>query len=300
MKHYAKIVLLLTTMLAGTINASAQDKVEEFGLFNHFSVALTAGTPGIGFDIATCMGEYVQVRAGAQFFPSVGISYGFRPSRIPKFNAAIEALKEFSQVAPDFHYEEPTQVVDTKAKLGFSSGKLLFDVFPFPKKSNFHVTVGFYFGGGDIVTLTNTEQGVFNNFYVPDYQGTKKAEFDALTNKYNIKVGEPLYGLRLGDYQLKPDEKGNLEAGVSVNNFRPYFGIGFGRAVPRKRIGFMFELGVQLWGTPKVYLEGGSGRKNIDEEDLSEIKFNDGGLVKTLSKITVYPCMTFRLCGRIL
>lgn len=302
MKNYAKLVLVLAAMLAGTLNASAQDKVEKFGLLNHFSVGLTVGTPGIGFDVATCVGEYVQVRAGAQFFPSIGFSRSFTPTEIPKFKKAINALETLAKNT-DYQFTVPSKTVDADAKIGFSSGKFLVDVFPFPKKSNFHVTVGFYFGGSDIVTLRNAKDGILNDFLVPDYKGSNpavKAKFDQIMAENKIVVGEPLFGLRIGDYQLKPDKNGNLQAGISVNKVRPYVGIGFGRAVPRKRIGFMVELGVQFWGTPNVYIEGGEGRKNLDEEDLSGIKGSDAGLIKTLSKLTIYPNLTFRLCGRIL
>ncbi|WP_285821951.1 hypothetical protein [Xylanibacter rodentium] len=63
--------------------------------------------------------------------------------------------------------------------------------------------------------------------------------------------------------------------------------------MPKNRIGFQFDLGVQFWGSPKIYLQD----KQLEETDLDG---DDGGLVKTLSKITVYPCLSFRLVGRIL
>ena len=100
-------------------------------------------------------------------------------------------------------------------------------------------------------------------------------------------------GSELGDYRLTPDDKGNISAEIKTASFKPYIGLGIGRAVPKKRIGFMFEAGVQFWGSPKLYCNG---------DRLTEDDFNgeDGGLMKTLSKITVYPVINFRLCGRIL
>lgn len=41
---------------------------------------------------------------------------------------------------------------------------------------------------------------------------------------------------------------------------------------------------------------GLNGEKELTEKDADG---NDGGAIKTLSKITVYPCMTLRLNGRI-
>ena len=303
MKHYAKVMLALVGLSVGTLNASAQ-KVEDFGYFNHLSVGVTAGTAGIGFDVATSVGNYLQLRAGAQFFPNVSYTGAFSPTKIKRLREAIDGLEQLAKApGSDYIYTPPTKRVDVEAKLGFSSGKVLIDFFPAPKSSNFHITVGCYFGSGDIITLKNTEQGVFRDFLVPAYKGTNQEiqrKFDEIMTAHNIAVDEPLYGIKLGNYQLKPDKNGNLEAGINVNNFRPYVGIGFGRAVPRKRIGFMFELGVQFWGSPKIYIEGGSGRKNLEEQDFLDQDVNDGGLTKILSQINVYPTMTFRLCGRII
>lgn len=117
--------------------------------------------------------------------------------------------------------------------------------------------------------------------------------------KYNNDVEAGLYpgaekiGVELGDYLLEPDDDGNVQASIKTASFKPYLGIGFGRAVPKKRVGFMFDLGVQFWGTPKVYCFD----KRLTDEDTNG---GDGGIIKTISKIKVYPTMNFRICGRIL
>lgn len=111
--------------------------------------------------------------------------------------------------------------------------------------------------------------------------------------RYNNANPDNMIGYELGDYLLTPDENGNVSAEIKTASFKPYIGLGFGRAVPKKRIGFMFEAGVQFWGSPKLYCNG----DELTEEDFDG---EDGGLMKTLSKITVYPVINFRLCGRIL
>ena len=76
-----------------------------------------------------------------------------------------------------------------------------------------------------------------------------------------------------------------------------YLGIGFGRAVPKtKRVSFACDLGVQFWGTPKIYMDQPGGEVRLQDEGLD----GDGGkIVKTISKITVWPCLSFRINGRI-
>ena len=94
---------------------------------------------------------------------------------------------------------------------------------------------------------------------------------------------------------------------IEVAGFRPYLGLGFGRAVPKKRIGCQFDMGVQFWGRPDViapmYNKSAYPSKSGYTEgklDKASVSGDDGGFIKTLSKITVYPVLNFRLVGRIL
>lgn len=111
--------------------------------------------------------------------------------------------------------------------------------------------------------------------------------------EYNRDHPDNMIGYEMGDYLLTPDQNGNISAEIKTASFKPYLGIGVGRAVPKKRIGFMFEAGVMFWGSPKLYCNG----DELTSEDLGS---DDGGLMEALSKITVYPVLNFRLCGRIL
>ena len=70
-------------------------------------------------------------------------------------------------------------------------------------------------------------------------------------------------------------------------------GIGFGRAVPEKhRFSCCFDMGVQFWGSPSVYVRD----HKLTEQDVDG---EDGGALKTLSKVTVCPAISFRIVGRI-
>jgi len=256
-----KCLLIAGIAFALSTNVIAQD---DKNLFNHLSVGVTAGTPGIGLDVAMPIGNYVQVRAGAAFMPSIKVNKDF------DINISEDARKFFAENG----YDAP-ETVEVEGKVGFTNGKLLFDIYPF-KNSGFHLTAGAYIGSSKVVKLYNKENGFLKPI----------SEYNKIVREENK------LGVELGDYLLEPDEHGNMEAKVKTAGFKPYLGLGYGRAVPKKRVGFMVELGCQFWGTPKVYCMD----KELTENDVDG---KDGGIMKTLSKVTVYPVLNFRLCGKI-
>lgn len=266
-----KFLLLCGVALLGMSHASAQ---EFYGLGNRVGISVGGGLTGITIDAATCLTPYVGVRAGVDYFPNVKVD--------------TELDLEVGQYANDYEAFTgntlPDQM-DVQGKTSMTTGHILFDIHPF--KTGFRITAGAYFGGSKIISVYNKEDGALKDIYNFNHLSPWASQ---------IQDGKGI-GLALGDYFLAPDKDGNVKSTLEVAGFRPYLGIGFGHAVPKKRVGVQFDLGVQFWGTPKVYLDGDNGKKELTEEDAD----GDGGdAIKTLSKITVYPCMTLRITGRIL
>ena len=175
--------------------------------------------------------------------------------------------------------------IPIQGKLNMVNGKFLVNFYPFPLNS-FHVTAGAYFGKGDIVEVYNTNDGQLNTIN----------EANAIIRDANQKIpglNQPEIGLELGDYLLQPDKYGNAKATLNTNGFKPYLGLGYGRAVPHKRVGFKVDLGVMFWGTPDVVDHNGVSLSKQDWDG------KDGGAFRVISKIKVYPVLNFRLCGRI-
>ncbi|MCD8290585.1 MAG: hypothetical protein LUC91_03680 [Prevotella sp.] len=255
-----KTKLLLLSLLMTSISLSVNAQKEDKNIFDHLAVGITAGTPGIGVDVATPVTNYVQLRAGFAIFPTIKVNTHMNLNRSGNING----------------YEIPSSI-DVQGKTGFTNGKFLVDVFPF-KHCAFHVTAGAYFGSTEIVKAYNKEPGALS--VVNDYNNSE----------YGIQ--NPI-GLQLGDYFLTPDEDGNVNAQIKAWACKPYVGLGYGRAVPNKRVGFMVELGCQFWGSPSVWCNG----TELEEDKVGE---GSGGIIKTLSKIIVYPVLNFRICGRIL
>lgn len=261
-----KRVMMLALMIAAGISGntmkaqnymSDEERTEpskEQGLFNRLAIGVSASTMGIGIDAATTLNHYLMLRAGVDIMP------GF------KINTDLDV--DIPDIDDASSYNNRS--VEVEGGLGRTQGSLLLNIYPF-RRSSFFITGGAYFGGQKLVKV----------------QGQSE-EMRELYQQYGDQAG-----LIIGDYKLPIDKEGRVAGGIKVNGFRPYVGLGFGRAVPHNRVGFMFELGVQFHGTPKLYSDTGKIDdllKSVDaEDDFSEI----------MDKLNIYPVIKFRLCGRI-
>jgi hypothetical protein len=74
--------------------------------------------------------------------------------------------------------------------------------------------------------------------------------------------------LNLGGLELTPEDVGTVDLGFRWQSVVGYLGVGFGQAIPRKRIGFGVEMGVYYLGRPSVNLdyEGFLETTTIDEQ----------------------------------
>ena len=168
------------------------------------------------------------------------------------------------------------ETVAVTGKLAMTTGHLLFDIYP-SKESSFHFTAGAYLGGDKAAEVYNKDDGALL----------------AVTAYNRVAPNSQKAGYTLGNYFLTPDENGNVNANIKVSKLRPYVGLGFGRTVPTKsRVACNFDMGVQFWGKPKVTCQG----EELTEDDLNG---NDGGAVKFISKMSVWPVLNVRVAVRL-
>ncbi len=151
--------------------------------------------------------------------------------------------------------------VKLKGNLDRVQGQVIFNVYPIPG-ANFFVAAGAYFGGNKMVKITGHSDEI--------------ASLERHDGYVNI-----------GDYRIPVDDNGDVKGGIKVNSFRPYFGVGYGRALPGHLLGFAVELGVQIHGKPKLYTDYG-------QLDLSAVE-DDDTFQKIMDKVKVYPNLSFRL-----
>ena len=275
--------------------AQASMAQASMGLANHLSVGVGVGTTGVSIEAAIPLTRFAAVRAGVDIMP--GISYkssiDVDKNNLPAdyktyLNAYAAHNKDYASLQ---NYD--IKDVDIKGKIKNTTGHILIDAYPFIH-SSFHVTVGAAFGGKEFIQVNNTNDGLlavaaWNNMVNEYYNHT-----------FDIPGGLPFTPKKIGfeldnDNFLSPDKQGNAEINLSVKSFRPYVGIGFGRAVPgKKRVNVSFDMGCYFWGKPTLNWKGDkevciNQTKNGDLKDVLDIA----------EKVICYPVLTFKVNGRI-
>lgn len=277
-------------MLAMTVGASAQMEDGDKQLFNHVGAGVSVGLDGIGINLATTITPYVQARMGYNFLPEIKVKDIEVDVNIDGNNEQI--IKNTYNKVTGKDLDIPRNVL-IDGKINMNNFKLLFDIYP-SKTSAWRLTVGFYAGKSQIIDAYTTncqeqlEALTAYNKIADDYNAGKYAGMVPAGAPESL----PIAGVELGDYLVRPNGS-QAQAYLKVNGFKPYIGIGSGRAISNKhRFSFAWDLGCQFWGTPTIYVQD----LPLDKEGVE----GDGGIIKTISKITVYPTLSFRFNGRIL
>ena len=161
--------------------------------------------------------------------------------------------------------------MDIKGKFSRTTFDVKLDCYPLGASNAFFVTAGVVFGGSDLLSISGHS--------------------DDLAQKVQ-QAGE--LGIEIGDYQIPVDKNGDVSGGVRVNKVRPYVGLGYGRLVPKKRVGARIEIGAQFQGTPKVYADGVGDLTKVVGQDT------DDDISKLMDWLKVYPVLKLSLRTRIL
>jgi hypothetical protein len=320
-----KFIFAFGLAVLGLQNVSAQF------LDPHFGVGVGVGTTGIAVDVSGTLNDYLGVRLGADIMPQIKIGtdldLGIEDktngttidqmsqyvddlnAKIDLYNAGVSASQRLEKVDKSMLPSgNLPKEIGVEGKLNNATFHFLIDAYPFGDASSFHVTAGAYFGPSKIIKVYNKEDGFmtpinqWNNAILGAEANPSSLLYTQVVKPNNLQM----IGAELGDYFIttNPVDNGNVEASIKVSGFRPYVGIGFGRAVPKNRIGCQFDLGVQFWNSPEVVAptyDKVTGKYNSDTTlEESNAGSDAGGAIKIISKISVYPCMTLRITGRIL
>lgn len=153
---------------------------KQAGVFKNLDFSITAGTTGIGIDLASKIGQSLQLRIGYEFMPRFNMSVYFpievggQPAKLYDANGnRIESsFDRLSKMLTQFTGYEVQDEVEMIAKPTLNNYKFLIDVFPFRNK-HWHVTAGFYWGKSQFGYAENSTSamtsllavGMFNQIY---------------------------------------------------------------------------------------------------------------------------------------
>ena len=308
-----KKLLIACSVMLLSLGASAQV---------HFGIGAGAGTTGIALDASLMVGKYVGIRGGVDIMPQIKVNKDIdlkTEDANKKVSQLTNEIKELNTKLAQYGLEQvdlsqypggnlPNNM-EIQGKLKNTTGHVLIDLYP--GGHSFHFTVGAYFGPEEIIDVYNKEDGfmkpitayndaiIYARSQTPSNSVVPQNVRDVV-DKYGLKM----IGGELGDYFVTPNpaDKGNVNAYAKVKSFRPYVGLGFGRAVPKGRIGCQFDLGVQFWGKPEIYVptyNKTTGTYQCEKIDGDKAGDDAGKVLKTVSKVSVYPVLNFRLVGRI-
>lgn len=225
--------------------------------FSNVSIGISAASTGFGISAATPLHPTLALRAGVSTMPG-----------------SFKYTNETGTVDIDGYGEVKVPDMRLKASLGMTYGHLLFDWSPFRHgKSSFFIAFGAYFGSNKLLKVS----GRLDEQQIADLRAQ------------GIEIGN--VPIRVGDTNVLLDADGSMEAHLKVWAVKPYVGLGFGRPIPKRRVGFRGEIGAMFIGKPKV------GSANVSDAvkggDIS--KFND-----IIGKVAVYPQLQLMLTVRLL
>lgn len=279
-----KIVTIACFAFICALGAKAQENF--YGLGNRVGIGVGVGTEGIGIDAAVSLTKYVAVRAGVNIMPDVKI----------KTDVDLEGLDAninyngYSTTVSDLYRtkfgKSMSETIDAEGSIKRTTFDLKVDFYPFPNSSSFFICGGLSFGDEQVLKATGFSEAM------KDFSSLKTSDpeaYSAVKSAVGINIDEQLIGF---------DDHGNIEATAKVKKVRPYLGLGFGRLIPKGRVGFRFELGAQFQGRPTIYDINGDDIVNSNKYGLSDEDKND--ITKVLDYMKVYPVLKLSIRGRIL
>lgn len=281
-----KLAIVFAAALLLGQSAEAQKNESFYGIGNRVGIGVGAGTEGIGFDAAVSLTKYLSLRAGVNIVPDIKINTDVDIEGLDATISYGGFQTTVSQVYQQKFGHGMSETIEAQGSLKRTTFDVKLDFYPFPESSSFFITGGLSFGGEQVVKATGYSEAM------KDFATLKTSDpqlWSAVQNAVGINIDEQLIGF---------DDNGNVEATAKVSKCRPYLGLGFGRLIPKGRVGFRFELGAQFQGRPKIYDAYGEDVVNGDKYGLSDENKND--ITKVLDYMKVYPVIKLSLRGRIL
>lgn len=245
------------------------------GFLNHVGINVGAGTEGISVGLAAPVTSFFELEAGVNVMPSFKLSG----------DLDVEYDRSSLPLVPGVEYPYPA-TIHVDGDFNRTTFNVKANLYPFGGGSKFFIAAGFSIGGEKIAEVTGSCDELREISQQLPTQDMKDQFHQVIVSTANAN---------LGGYNLELDENYNVQGDIRCKKVRPYLGLGFGRLVPKNRLGMRLELGCQFMDKLKVYQNGNQidieqALKDAGEDDLS----------KFVKDLKIYPVVKFSFTGRIL
>ena len=241
------------------------------GFLNHVGINVGAGTEGISVGLAAPVTGFFELEAGVNVMPS------FKLSGDLDVDVNTSSLPQ----VPTVTY--PTSAtIHAEGSFDRTTFNVKANLYPFGGGTKFFLAAGLSIGGEKIAEVTGSCDEL--------RKFSQSLPTQELKNEFRQAVSANLAG-----YNLQFDENYNVQGDIRCKKVRPYLGLGFGRLVPKNRLGMRLELGCQFMDKLKVY-------QNDTEIDINKAleDAGDDDLSKFVKDLKIYPVVKFSFTGRIL
>ena len=143
-----------------TAEAQQDVRIKDPNIFNHLDLSITAGTTGIGFDLAAPIGDYVKLRTGFSAMPRFDLPTTYK---IQVGDDATKSKSKFENIANRL---EPTLGRKIEPKVGairqftMWNWNVMVDVYPFKQNKHWRFTGGFYLGPSQVAEAFNDTESM--------------------------------------------------------------------------------------------------------------------------------------------
>jgi len=266
-----KKLMMVAVILLTSVGSVMAQKEYKRGFLNHVGINVGAGTEGISVGLAAPVTSFFELEAGVNVMPS------FKLSGDLDVDVNTSSLPQ----VPNVQYPHEA-TIHAEGSFDRTTFNVKANLYPFGGGSKFFIAAGLSIGGEKIAEV-NGSCDQLREF-------SQNLPSQELKDQFRQAVTA-----NLGGYNLELDENYNVQGDIRCKKVRPYLGLGFGRLVPKNRLGMRLELGCQFMDKLKVY-------QNDTEIDINKA-LEDAGeddLSKFVKDLKIYPVVKFSFTGRIL
>ena len=266
-----KKLMMVAVILLTSVGSVMAQKEYKRGFLNHVGINVGAGTEGISVGLAAPVTGFFELEAGVNVMPS------FKLSGDLDVDVNTSSLPQ----VPNVQYP-PEATIHAEGSFDRTTFNVKANLYPFGGGTKFFIAAGLSIGGEKIAEVNGSCDDL------RDF--SQKLPTQELKDQFRQAVSANLAG-----YNLQFDENYNVQGDIRCKKVRPYLGLGFGRLVPKNRLGMRLELGCQFMDKLKVY-------QNDTEIDINKA-LEDAGeddLSKFVKDLKIYPVVKFSFTGRIL